>query len=52
MILLHPSVRGTGLSDGSGKTASGQSPEFDVEVSKWVDQGILVRHDHHTHGEV
>ena len=34
------------------KIAEADQPEFDAEVSEWVDQGILVRHYCHTHGEV
>ena len=34
------------------KIAEVDQPEFDAEVSEWVDQGILVRHNCHTHGEV
>ena len=34
------------------KIAEADQPEFDAEVSEWVDQGILVRHNCHTHGEV
>ena len=34
------------------KIAEADQPEFDAEVSKWIDQGILVRHDRHKHGEV